>query len=207
MMVRTWTAGFLGFLIITFVFAPTAAESAAALGKGAPARGSTAPPAVKSTTLGTAPAALWAPRGGPSTPALRGSPAVPHVVHVRPKSLSERTAMAPERTGGGFSTGTHGLTRVALPTHAFRGSRHHHRGFGFGLPLTAIVGEDFYGTYYDPSDLVIPVEGPTELPPPGLVPGPERFNPTIAQQRRCTAQVVIVPKERGGEQSITIVRC
>jgi hypothetical protein len=96
--------------------------------------------------------------------------------------------------------------------HAFRTPLQRQHVFGFGLPITVLGGSAFYGTTYDPADDVVPYEVPyfrPAYPDPATVgyPGATDTSALPGEPRQCRAQVVTVPNTRGGQQSITIVRC
>src|ERR1051326_329450 len=94
--------------------------------------------------------------------------------------------------------------------HAFHtAARRHHRAifslpfYGYAVPVT--YGDDyaFYGSYYDPSDLVVPayVVPPAPVPPLAGLPEPP------LERVGCRSQTVVGPSPSGAEHSVTITRC
>jgi hypothetical protein len=83
---------------------------------------------------------------------------------------------------------------------------------GYGYPLTYGDNGAFYGSYYDPSDVVgsiaVPAYTPPLYAPPPAGPAPvaER-EPQVFDRGPCRSQTVSVASPSGGERSITITRC
>jgi hypothetical protein len=95
--------------------------------------------------------------------------------------------------------------------HATNPAARHQRAIftfgGYGFPLTYGDNGAFYGSYYDPSDVVGSIGVPVYAPPPaGPPPGAER-EAEVADHGACRSQTVSMPSPSGGERSITITRC
>jgi hypothetical protein len=89
------------------------------------------------------------------------------------------------------------------------GALRHHRIIygGFGYPLTYADGAPFYGSYYDPSDVVGTVTVPASAAPPAdPAPYAERDAQAAVDRGGCRSETVTIPAS-GGERSITITRC
>jgi hypothetical protein len=80
--------------------------------------------------------------------------------------------------------------------------------YGFALPFTYADDGPFFGSYYDPSDVVGSLGAPVyAVPPAGVVaPVAERAEAPL-DRGGCRSQTVAVPSPGGAEQSVTITRC
>jgi hypothetical protein len=161
-----------------------AAACAAALGIGVLA----APAESSARGGGVAPGRIGAFH--PPQPMPHGHPPFARVPHAIPPTL-------------------HGaVARV----HAGHLGAQRHRGTlytfdGYGFPLTYGDNGAFYGSYYDPSDVVGSIGAPVFAPPPaGPLPVAER-QAEVIDRGPCRSQTVSVPTPSGGERSITITRC
>ena len=86
--------------------------------------------------------------------------------------------------------------------------RMHRRGFRGSLyPVTVGTDSSYYGTPYDPSD--IPVYAPlASVDDPSIAVATPPIPSTLAEERGCRAQRLLVPMATGaGESEVTIVRC
>jgi hypothetical protein len=100
---------------------------------------------------------------------------------------------------------------VARVHAARRGAQRHHGAIstfdGSGFPLTYGDNGAFYGSYYDPSDVVGSIGVPVFAPPPaGPRPVAER-QAEVIDRGPCRSETVSVPTPSSGERSITITRC
>jgi len=95
--------------------------------------------------------------------------------------------------------------------HALRAAALRHRGafFGFGdygFPITYTDDATFYGSYYDPSDVVGSVSGPAYADPPADSATVAHGEAQVVDRGGCRSETVAVPSS-AGERSITITRC
>jgi hypothetical protein len=94
--------------------------------------------------------------------------------------------------------------------HEFRAAalRHYRAIYSFGLPLTYADSGPFFGSYYDPSDVVGSVGEPAYADPPADAPPDAAPNAQVAYDRGgCRSQTVTVASSNGSERSVTIMRC
>jgi hypothetical protein len=94
--------------------------------------------------------------------------------------------------------------------HEFRAAalRRYRAIYNFGLPLTYADSGPFYGSYYDPSDVVGSVGAPAYADPPADTSPDAAPNAQVAYDRGgCRSQTVTVASSTGGERSVTIMRC
>jgi hypothetical protein len=95
--------------------------------------------------------------------------------------------------------------------HALRAAALRHRGaiFGFGaygFPITYADDAMFYGSYYDPSDVVGSINGPAYADPPADPAPVAGREAQVVDRGGCRSETVAVPSS-SGERSITITRC
>jgi hypothetical protein len=95
--------------------------------------------------------------------------------------------------------------------HALRAAALRHRGatFGFGaygFPITYADDAMFYGSYYDPSDVVGSVSGPANADPPADSATVAHGEVQVVDRGGCRSETVAVPSS-AGQHSIIITRC
>jgi hypothetical protein len=98
-----------------------------------------------------------------------------------------------------------------LRAHALRAGALRHRGaiFGFdgyGFPITYADDAMFYGSYYDPSDVVGSLSAPASADPPADPAPVARGEAQVVDRGGCRSETIAVPSS-AGERSITITRC
>jgi hypothetical protein len=94
--------------------------------------------------------------------------------------------------------------------HEFRAAalRRYRAIYSFGLPLTYSDSGPFFGSYYDPSDVVGSVGEPAYADQPADTSPDAAPNAQVAYDRGgCRSQTVTVASSNGGERSVTIMRC
>lgn len=122
-------------------------------------------------------------RGAVPRPALQPS------VHI---------GRAPALVTGGAAVPNFHPAHVA-PMQRFR------RVFGARLPRNGIGV--YYGSSYDPGDVIGAVGPVAPVQAVADVAAPREGAGAVAGGRRCNSQTVVVPSEAGGERPITITRC
>ena len=79
------------------------------------------------------------------------------------------------------------------------------RVFGARLPRNGIGV--YYGSSYDPGDVIGAVEPYAPVQAIADVAALRDGDGAVVIGRRCSSQTVVVPSEAGGERPITITRC
>jgi hypothetical protein len=95
--------------------------------------------------------------------------------------------------------------------HDLHAATRRHRGalFGFGAygyPITYADDAMFYGSYYDPSDVVGWLSGPAYADPPANPAPAAGREAQVVDRGGCRSETVAVPSS-SGERSIIITRC
>ena len=99
-------------------------------------------------------------------------------------------------------------------SHAFHAAaRRHHRAAlgladlgGYWGPVTSSDNGTFYGSYYDPSDMIRPFDPPAyRVPPAAVVPVAARE--AYVDRGGCRSETVTLQSPGSADRSITITRC